>query len=91
LFLFKGLHSLAARRGDGLRPELLDHLARREVLGAANVEELSAHRTDHFRQAGPNPVGRIVAEASDDVLPFHRNGAHAANQTEPEGSARRNK
>jgi len=87
MLAMKQFHSLAASRGDGLRPELLDHFARREAFNAANVEDLSAHFTSGFRQAGPHPVGGIVAETSGDVLAFDRNGPSAANQTQPEGPA----
>lgn len=71
MFLFKGLHSLAAPRGDGLRREILELFAEREALGAANAEELSTHRAGQFCQAGPNPVGRLATTA-ENVVPFRK-------------------
>jgi hypothetical protein len=74
LFLVKGLHSIAAQRGDGLRQEFLELLTQREAHSAANVEELSMHFAEHFLQAGPNPVGDIGTAASANVLPFSKPG-----------------
>jgi len=80
LFLFKGLHSIAAQRGDGLRQEFLELLTQREAHSAANVEEISMHFAEHFLQAGPNPVGEIGpvgdigTAASANVLPFSKPG-----------------
>ena len=72
MFLFKGLHSIAAPRGDGLRQEFLELLTQREAHSAANVEEISMHFAEHFLQAGPNPVGDIGTAASANVLPFSK-------------------
>jgi hypothetical protein len=72
MFLFRGLHSIAAPRGDGLRQEFLELLTQREAHSAANVEEISMHFAEHFLQAGPNPVGDIGTAASANVLPFSK-------------------
>ena len=78
MFLFKGLHSIAAPRSDGLRQEFLELITQREAHSAANVEEISMHFAEHFLQAGPNPVGEIGpvgdigTEASATVLPFSK-------------------
>jgi hypothetical protein len=77
LSFFTSLHSLAARRGDGLRQEFLELFALREALSAANVEELAAHCAEHFSQAGPNPVGEIGVELPEGVLPFGKTGPNA--------------
>ena len=65
------LHALAAGRGDGLRQEFLELFARREALGAANVDDISVYLAEHFlTQAGPNPVGRIDGEPPHGVVAF---------------------
>ena len=55
------LHEFAARRGEGLRPELLELLTDRPSAfeGGRNKVELAANRNDDFVQAGPNH-GRSV-------------------------------
>ena len=70
MFLFKGLHSIAAPRGDGLRQEFRELFVLREALGAANVEEVAAHCAEHFSQAGPNPIGEVGVELPESVLAF---------------------
>ena len=72
MFLFKGLHSIAAPRSEGLRQEFLELFTQREAHSAANVEEISMHFAEHFLQAGPNPVGDIGTAASATVLPFSK-------------------
>lgn len=58
------LHRLAAARGDGLRPELLELLTSRRMIAAdPKVIELAAHRGEVFVQAGPNPAPSSVAGA----------------------------
>lgn len=69
MFLFKGLHSLAAPRGDGLRPELL-RLAERDLPNPVNVVEFASHLDGGFRQAGPNPAKD--GELPPNVVPFRK-------------------
>ena len=87
MFRFKGLHELAAPRGDGLRQEILELLAAREALGAANVEDIGAHLAEHFLQAGANPVGKVGAVPPAGVLPFRK--PEPSTQTEPAMPLRR--
>jgi hypothetical protein len=62
-------HLLAAHRGDGFRQEFLELFARREALGAVNVDDISICLGEHFfSQAGPNPVGRIDGGAQGVVM-----------------------
>jgi hypothetical protein len=64
-------HLLAARRGNGLRQEFLELFARREALGAVNVDDISICLAEHFfTQAGPNPAGRIDGAAPQGVVVF---------------------
>ncbi len=81
------LHAIAARRGDGLRPELADALNRWQARRAAgpNLVELSAYRGEEFVQAGPHPTPPPHKELPNDVIRFpgeKRNGTathkHAA-------------
>ena len=72
MFAFARLHDLAASRGDGLRPELLELIASRQAHATGNVEELAAHMIEHVIQAGPNPVRRLDGDLPDGVLPFRR-------------------
>lgn len=55
------LHDIAAARGDGLRPELLDLLRGQQLLLAANVEQIADHLPCHQVQAGPNPTSTTPA------------------------------
>jgi hypothetical protein len=71
----RGLHALAAHRGDGLRQEFLELLARREAFGAANIDDISIYLAEHFTQAGPNPVGRIDGEPRHGVVAFPKSVA----------------
>ncbi|WP_442583438.1 hypothetical protein ACSBOB_16385 [Mesorhizobium sp. ASY16-5R] len=66
------LHRLAAHRGDGLDPKMLDLLARREQLAAAgpNVEELARHRAATHMQAGPNPAAPASADLPEGAIRF---------------------
>lgn len=75
MIALKGLHALAAGRGDGLRHEFLELLARHEALGAANVEDISIYLADHFlTQAGPNPVKRADAPGTVCLFPLKGTG-----------------
>ncbi|WP_274628720.1 hypothetical protein [Arvimicrobium flavum] len=68
-----GFHEIAARRGDGLRPELLELLAAREARAGmmnGNVSELGDYRGAGHVQAGPNPVGKVDEAASGNVVRF---------------------
>lgn len=73
---FSILHSLAAERGDGLRPEFLELLRQREEITGqnANVVELSNHRDGTMVQAGPNPVSRLGSAMPDKVFRFPEPG-----------------
>lgn len=82
MFAFARLHDIAAQRGDGLRPELLDLIVSRQAHGCGNVEDLSAHLAEHFTQAGPNPVGRLGEKLPAGVLPFRRLPKPASGDTQ---------
>lgn len=69
MYLFGFLHSIAARRGDGLRPELSRLLNTRAAILTAVVVELRPG-ADGFEQAGPNPVGNVQDEPPDGVIRF---------------------
>lgn len=58
--MFGPMHELAARRGDGLRPEFQKLFAKT----ADNVIDLEAFRPSAFTQAGPNP-----RQAMPEILP----------------------
>lgn len=65
------LYAIAARRGDGLRPELADALSRWQAQRAAgpNLVDLSAYRGEEFVQAGPHPTP-LHKELPRDVIRF---------------------
>lgn len=63
------LNEIAARRGDGLRPELATLLASRTRSGAENVESLAGF-AGRFEQAGPYPAGTIDTPLPDGILTF---------------------
>ncbi len=71
MFGLLNLHAVAAARGEGLRPELLEMLLRRRDLHAphANIEHLEHRRADGLAQAGPNPA-RNDSGAADKVIVF---------------------
>jgi hypothetical protein len=68
------LHGIAASRGDGLRPELLEVLARQRARtsGEANVADIAQHRDSGVVQAGPNPVGPVDTADAENVVMFPR-------------------
>lgn len=70
MFPLNGLHSLAAQRGDGLRQEFLELLAGMQSRFSGNVEDIVPHRAEHYRQAGPNRVGRMGDTQPANVLLF---------------------
>ncbi|MDQ6432911.1 hypothetical protein RB623_02440 [Mesorhizobium sp. LHD-90] len=66
---FLPLHRLAAHRGDGLDPKMLDLIERRARIAAgATVEELARHRAATHMQAGPNPIA--PADLPEGVIRF---------------------
>lgn len=67
------LHTLAAARGDGLRPELLTAIAKENLMSDAGRDSVSLHagieRLDGLigsRQIGPGPrrTGRLKRQVS---------------------------
>ncbi len=68
--LLTGLHDLAARRGDGLRPELLALLKERQALRASGVTDMADRRDGGIRQAGPNPARSVAEPLPEGVLAF---------------------
>ncbi|MEO3999978.1 hypothetical protein [Mesorhizobium sp. CAU 1732] len=70
------LHRLAASRGDGLHPKLLDLLAHREALieGNPGIVEINA------TQSGPNPTGAVPDFLPGNVVGFRPKPTVAASQ-----------
>jgi hypothetical protein len=60
---FLAMHALAARRGDGLRPELLALLERHEAASNPHlvVAVSDQHRADAAETANPRPMSGKVA------------------------------
>lgn len=69
MYNFMSLHAIAARRSDGLRPELIRLFQVRAALKAAGVADLQSYNGAGFEQAGPNPVGDAGA-GQDNVVPL---------------------
>lgn len=69
---FLNFHRLAAARGDGLHPRLLDLLEQRALTieGAPNVVEIDTVREGAFRQAGPGPASRKPGFLPGNVIDF---------------------
>jgi hypothetical protein len=69
---YLNLHTLAAARGDGLHPKLLELLGSLASASAAasNVEQLALHRGDMHIQAGPHPTKAAGLPLPDGVLRF---------------------
>lgn len=63
------LHQIAAARGDGLRPELLE-LLQRAAQAAPNVVQLDQYRSDGMQQAGPVPCQSFGGALPENVVPF---------------------
>jgi len=84
--LLTGLHAIAARRGDGLRPELLALLRHRETHFNTAIAEISRHRGDDFVQSGPNPQGRTGATLPEGVLRFPERAQTPSRNPEPTSS-----
>jgi hypothetical protein len=60
MFGMISLHGIAASRGDGLRPEILELLVARQVEASQpNVANLEAHRDNGWQQSGPHPLGHL--------------------------------
>lgn len=68
LFLF--LHHVAARRSDGLHPELARLFAQRAAFSASSITELHRRALHCGEQAGPNPSRTSNQRLPDDVLRF---------------------
>ena len=68
------LHRLAASRGDGLHPKLLELLAHREALieGNPGIVEINA------TQSGPNPTSAVPDFLPGNVVDFKPKVAVAA-------------
>ncbi len=66
------LHTIAAARGDGLRPELVALFRKSaNAIGAdPKIEQLSSYRTNSAIQAGPNPVASVNGAMPEGVLMF---------------------
>jgi hypothetical protein len=66
------LHTIAAARGDGLRPELVALFRERaNTMGAdSKIEQFASYRTDAATQAGPNPVASVNGTMPEGVLMF---------------------
>jgi len=60
------LHLLAAARGDGLHPKLLEFLKARA--SRSGIEELALHRGTPHMQAGPHPNRPADAQLPDNVV-----------------------
>lgn len=69
---FLNFHRLAAARGDGLHPRLLELLEQRAHLieGARNVIEINSAREGPFTQAGPGPMPRKPDFLPGNVVDF---------------------
>ena len=74
MFGFLSLHSIAAARGDGLRPELLEMIAEQRALtaGDANISDLEQRRASGTIQAGANPAGCWRDGVAENVVAFQR-------------------
>jgi hypothetical protein len=74
MFGLLSFHAIAAARGDGMRPELLELLSRQSRLHASDtkIAYLEHHRATGFTQAGPNPVAACEVNSTDNVVTFSR-------------------
>lgn len=74
MFGFLSLHAIAAARGDGLRPELLELIAQQRALttGPTNISDLERRRASGTVQAGPNPAGCWRDGIAENVVAFQR-------------------
>jgi hypothetical protein len=62
---------LAAGRGDGLHPRLLELLELRARSAAEpSIEELALHRGDPHMQSGPHPAWDAKPQLPDNVVRF---------------------
>ena len=64
------LHRLAATRGDGLDPRILDLLERRAALIEANPQVVEIAASGGFIQAGPCPQPRMPEFLPGNVVGF---------------------
>ena len=69
---YLNLHALAAARGDGLHPKLLELFdsPANSPEAVSNVEQLALHRGDTHIQAGPHPANTAGMPLPDGVLRF---------------------
>jgi hypothetical protein len=76
------LHVLAAKRGDGLRPEFLALLDRQAcvISGNPKIAGLRDYRPETHWQAGPNPLVVIDGTPPDNVLAFPDHRPHFGEQ-----------
>lgn len=64
-----GFHRMAAQRGDGLRPELLDLLIdMQQRRTGAKVVDIGVARGDGWTQSGPHPVGTAGSATDGNVV-----------------------
>lgn len=64
------LHALAAGRGDGLRPELLELLSGQDAMRSGNVEDISRYLEHAPLQAGPHPTAALSQPLPANVIAF---------------------
>lgn len=68
MFGLTKMHELAAARGDGLAPELLDLFEQRQRTIATNIVPL----VSRFDQAGSYPAKPFEGKLPEGVVPFRR-------------------
>ncbi len=66
------LHRIAAERGDGLRPELLELLSQQHLPAAANVEWIADYQAAGHTQAGAAPRQQLADADLANVVAFPR-------------------
>ncbi|MEO3385647.1 hypothetical protein [Mesorhizobium sp. CAU 1741] len=81
------LHALAAPRGDGLHPKLLELFRRRAAIEASNgnVVDLGPLQEGAFTQAGPSPKPAVPEFLPGNVVSFRpaaRTNATAGNASQ---------
>ncbi len=69
---FLSFHRLAAERGDGLHPKLVELLEARALLAAGDpvVVDISSERGDDLLQAGPFPARTLPDFLPGNVIRF---------------------
>jgi len=72
MFELINLHRVAAERGDGLRPELLELLSQQHLPAAANVEWIADYQATGHVQAGAAPRQPLAGADLSNVVAFPR-------------------